>query len=343
MQPPNPTQLPYATSKSLRILGKIRVLDADFQVDEEPAYPPSGDGEHLFVHFEKTGLDTPVAVRNIARALECNPREASYAGLKDRHAVTSQWASFAGAQPEAALALELPGIRVLSASPHGHKLKTGHLRSNRFRIRIREPEGDVEQTRALLARLVEIGVPNYYGEQRFGTGQQNLTRARAWLVDGGRAPRDRFERKLLMSTWQSDLFNRWLSARVLAGELTRAVDGDLMRKEDSGGLFTTDDLVDAQARMDSWEISPTGPMFGIKMRWPQAEAEARERALFAESGITEDTLRAVKKCGEGARRPARIRPLDVEVGEEEGDLWVNFTLPKGAYATVVLRELMKPA
>lgn len=341
MQPSNPQELPYATAKSLRILGKIRVSDPDFRVDEIPAYDPVGEGGHLFVHFEKTGLDTPVAVRSLARALGCDPRASGYAGLKDRRAVTTQWASFEGADAAAISGLAVPGIRVLSAQPHRHKLKTGHLRGNRFRIRIRDPQGDAGLARELLSQLGEGGVPNYYGQQRFGTGGQNLTRAWAWLVDGGRAPRDRFERKLLMSTLQSEIFNRWLAARVAADELCRAIDGDLLRKEDTGGLFTTDDLQDAQRRMDAWELSATGPMFGAKMRWPVGEAAAREQALLTASGITMDTFNAARRHGEGARRVARVRPADATVDLEEGDLWLAFTLPKGAYATVVLRELMK--
>jgi tRNA pseudouridine13 synthase len=115
-----------------------------------------------------------------------------------------------------------------------------------------------------------------------------------------------------------------------------------MRKEDSGGLFVTEDLEDAQSRLDSWAISPTGPMFGVHMRWPAQEAERVERALWAELGLPDEALARVAKLAEGTRRVARIRPEALEIDAEGPDLLLAFTLPKGAYATVILRELTKP-
>jgi tRNA pseudouridine13 synthase len=148
--------------------------------------------------------------------------------------------------------------------------------------------------------------------------------------------------KLLVSAWQSDLFNRWLAARLQRAELARAIAGDLMRKEDSGGLFVAEDLEDAQSRVDAWAISPTGPMFGVDMRWPAQEAERLERALWAELGLLDDSLARVAKIAEGTRRVARIRPDALEIGADGADLTLAFSLPKGAYATVILRELQKP-
>src|SRR5262245_26533896 len=161
------TELPYATAKSLSARGKIRTVPEDFRVEELPAYPPSGQGEHVFVNFAKTRLTTQQAVERIPSTLGVDVRAAGVADQKDNIAVTSQWASFTGTTPEAARALELPGIRVLDASRHGNKLRTGHLRGNRFELRLRgTTRADIVSE--LMAQLSRCGVPNYYGEQRFG-------------------------------------------------------------------------------------------------------------------------------------------------------------------------------
>jgi tRNA pseudouridine13 synthase len=335
-------ELPYATVKSLRVLGKIRDQPQDFQVEEVPAYAPEGHGEHLFVRFQKTDLNTPEAVRRIAEALGVDAREAGWAGLKDRRAVTSQWASFHRADADAARKLALPGIEILEAARHPHKIRTGHLRSNRFVIRIREAQPHLAMAGQVLDQLTRHGTPNYYGEQRFGHDRSNLTRARAWLLEGGPPPRDRFQRKLIASTLQSEIFNRWLAARVRAGVLDRALPGDLMRKEDSGGLFVASDADEANERMQRWEISPTGPMLGAKMRWPEGDAERVERALCESWGLDATRLEQLRTLLPGTRRVARVRPTDVLLREYPEGIELAFTLPKGAYATVILRELLKP-
>ncbi len=334
-------ELPYATAKSLRTLGKLRAEPEDFRVDEVPAYLPGGQGEHLFVHFEKRALTTRDAVERLASALGASPRDAGFAGLKDKHAVTTQWASFAGADAQAALGLVLPGIRVLAAARHGNKLRTGHLRGNRFAIRIRGAGQDPSVARTILGELARIGAPNYYGEQRFGIAERNLSRARAWVLEGGRPPRDRFERKLLFSALQSALFNRWLGQRIDDGLYERVLVGDWLRKEDSGGMFLATEVPDAERRMRDWEISPTGPMFGAKLRWAEGDAGERDRAVLAAEGIDFETLAANAKYGEGTRRAARVRPGDFHVEVEPDALLVSFELPSGAYATMVLRELLK--
>jgi tRNA pseudouridine13 synthase len=336
-------QLPHATAKSLRVFGKVRQGAKDFQVDEIPAYVPDGRGDHLFVLFRKADLSTPEAVRRIAQALEVDAEQAGFAGLKDKHAITTQWASFFGASAERAAQISVPGIEVMQATPHPHKLRTGHLHGNRFRLRVRDvQEGAAAIARSVLDELEAHGSPNYFGEQRFGRSGENLARAQRWIVERGAAPRSRFDRKLMVSVWQSSWFNAWLAARMRDGSWRSAVHGDLMRKEDSGGLFTAEDLDDARARAERFEISTTGPIFGADMRWPTHEALASEHALLDASGVPTERLRELRKLAPGTRRVARIRPRDVRIDEEPGNLLIELTLPKGAYATVVLRELQKP-
>ena len=332
-------ELPYATAKSARTLGKIRCVDEDFVVDEVPAYPPAGHGGHLFVQFEKRGLTTREAVTHLANALGVNPRDAGVAGQKDKHAVTTQWASFERVTADAALRLEVPNVRVLAAEPHPHKLRTGHVRANRFELIIREAS-DLDAAREVIAQLQQDGVPNYYGEQRFGVGERNVARACAMLRGEARV-RDRFERKMLMSALQSSLFNRWLAQRVTERLYAQPVLGDLLRKEDTGGLFINQDNAEAQRRMEAWEVSATGPMFGASMRRAEAEAAVREQAIFDASGLTEEMFAAHAKAGEGTRRAARVRLTNCEVERVEVGLRIRFELPSGAYATTVLREVMK--
>jgi len=324
--------------------GRLRAAPEDFVVDEIPAYLPSGEGEHLFVRFEKRDLTTPEAVRRIAAAVGADARDAGWAGLKDRHAVTTQWASFARADRERALAAAVDGVRVLEAMRHGNKLRTGHLVGNAFTLRVRDvPRDRHGDASVVLERLARTGVPNYFGEQRFGVHGRNLARARAWLVDGGTAPRDRFERKLLVSVLQSSLFNEVAAARVRDGLLGRALDGDILRVEESGGLFISRDPEKDDPRVGSWELSPTGPMFGARMRAAEGATLARERAVLVASGLDDAKLERFRAWGEGTRRVLRVRPSELSVVAEGDDLVVAFALPKGAYATVVMRELLGPA
>jgi tRNA pseudouridine13 synthase len=335
--------LPYATSHIAPISAEIRRVPEDFCVDEIPAYAPSGAGPHLYVRFEKRGLTTPEAIGRLARALGADPRTAGVAGLKDRHAVTSQWASFETPATPAPESIVAEGVRVLEVSRHAHKLRTGHLRGNRFSLRLRAvPPGRVDDVRRVVEALARDGIPNYYGEQRFGIANRNVDLARAWIVGGGRPPRDPFRRKLLVSALQAELFNTVLAERLANGLLATAIDGDLLRKEDTGGLYLESDLDVARARVEAWESSPTGPMFGARMRAPKGHAWERERRVLAAAGLDETHLERFARDGRGTRRVLRYRPAEVAVEVEAPDVVrLRLVLPKGAYATIVLREITK--
>ncbi|MEJ7735382.1 MAG: tRNA pseudouridine(13) synthase TruD, partial [Polyangiaceae bacterium] len=271
----------------------IRSEPADFVVVELPAYAPSGRGEHLYVTFRKTGRTTPDAVRDIARALDLDARSAGWAGMKDRHAVTTQTVSFLlplGRDPAEALGLSLPGIEILEATRHDNRLKPGHLEGNRFQIRLRGLEaGAAEAVRARLEGLARTGVPNAFGPQRFGRDGDNPARALDWLAGRAPGPRDKNARRLLMSALQSWMFNRVVEARVADGTWATVLEGDVAKKHDSGGLFTVSaaDLDDAVARATAGALSATGPMFGVKMRWPEgAPLALEERVLEQALGVT---------------------------------------------------------
>jgi tRNA pseudouridine13 synthase len=160
---------PYLTADLPGVGGRIKAQAADFYVVELPLYLACGEGEHTYARIQKTGLSTFEAVRRISRALGIDPRQAGYAGLKDAHAVTVQWLSLGDVPPARVERLDLPGIQILAVDRHTNKLRVGHLSGNRFKIRVRDvPEASLPAAQAILDRLVAHGVPNYYGEQRFG-------------------------------------------------------------------------------------------------------------------------------------------------------------------------------
>ncbi|HZJ54653.1 MAG TPA: tRNA pseudouridine(13) synthase TruD [Myxococcaceae bacterium] len=321
--------------------GILRSSPDDFEVEEIPAYAPSGEGEHLFLWIEKVGLDTPEAAFRVASTLGLRLGEVSWAGLKDRVARTRQWLSVpARTEPALGDLASTPELRLLSHARHGNKLRVGHLRGNRFRIRIREAERP-DAAGPVMERLVAEGLPNAFGEQRFGRGDTAF-RGRA-LVHGERLPArpNAFERKLYVSAYQALLFNRILEARLRDGALRRALPGDLMRKTDSGGLFVCREPEVDQGRVERGEIVATGPIFGWKMQRPEGESEVAEQAVLAAEGLTLDSFRRLGGIAEGTRRPFAVPVADARWSADGSTVELSFTLPAGSYATVLLDEVMK--
>jgi tRNA pseudouridine13 synthase len=339
-------ELPYLTADLPGTGGRLRVENDDFFVDEEPAYAAAGTGDHVFARIEKRGLATMQAVEQLARALGCATRDIGVAGMKDRHAVTRQWISLPPpVTPEAVSALVLQDVRVLEIARHPHKLRTGHVRANRFRLRVREVgAGAAELARATLGRLARApGAPNWYGEQRFGRDGDNAARGRAIVLGEQSPPRDRKLARLLVSALQSELFNAWLVARMGDGLFARVIAGDILHKA-GGGQFSCEDPLTDEARQLAGELVATGPMFGDRMRRPPeaSPAAAREDAILAAAGLARESFAAVRPLAEGTRRDAAIAVRDPEVHElDAGAIEVTFTLPGGAYATAVMREVMK--
>jgi tRNA pseudouridine13 synthase len=321
--------------------GALRASDDDFRVDEIASYEPCGEGEHTYLRFEKRDMTTPYALAQIARSLKIQARDIGYAGMKDRHAVTTQTVSLPRVEPERAAALDIPGLRVLSVARHRNKLRTGHLRGNRFALRVRDVPGGVDAALARARYIAEIirgaGVPNYFGEQRFGREGDNAARARSWLSGGNEGPRDPQQRRFLVSALQSELFNAWLGARVRDGLLDAHVEGDLAARGASGRPWAIS-AEDAALLYASNAASPTGPMFGRSMERPTGEADAREEAVLAAASLDRAFFDRIGPLAEGTRRPARVFVEGLEVHAEGDALRFCFTLAPGAYATVVMRE-----
>jgi tRNA pseudouridine13 synthase len=325
---------------------RIKASPDDFVVEEIPVYEPSGAGEHLFVRFEKRGLTTDDAVRTIARAMDVDLRAVGVAGLKDKVAVTTQWISLPAPAKDATIearaqALALDGIRLLDARRHGNKLKTGHLRGNRFEIVVRglAPEA-YDGVVATLERIGREGAPNFFGAQRFGVRGDTAERARAWLTGKARAPGDPRKRRFEFSALQSAIFNAVLEARVADGTWNVPQLGDVLKKEESGGLFVCTDVQADRERASRGEVCPTGPIAGVKTKRPEGDMAALEDRIAAPWLEGVDLERA-RSLGEGTRRPLRLRVNGLSVREvmdreQTKGCKVCFVLPKGSYATTVL-------
>jgi tRNA pseudouridine13 synthase len=352
--------------------GLHKTTPEDFVVDELPAYAPSGEGAHTFLRIEKRALTTADAVTRLCRALAVSPRDAGVAGQKDRQALSRQWISLPGVDPARALLVAVEGVRVLEAARHGHKLRTGHLRANRFTLTVRGVGDDaLSRARTILTQLEARGLPNYFGAQRFGARGDNAIRGKE-LIDlshgpshgpsrgpghepsQGPPPRTTrrlgaTERRMLVSAYQAELFNRYLDARIDDGLERAVLGGDVVKKTDSGGLFTVDDTPDArrdaQARLEARALVVTGPIFGHKVLSPPegTAAHAREQTLLAAESLDADAWKTLGKLAEGTRRPLLVAVDTPSVREAEGGqaLVLEFTLPSGSYATVLLKEITK--
>lgn len=335
--------IPLLTAELPGTSGLTRVAEEDFRVEELPLYEPSGAGEHLYLTVEKTGRTTQEVVRELAKALGARERDVGTAGIKDKRGVTVQRISVTTKTPEAeALKLAGPGFRVLAAARHGNKLRPGHLRGNRFRIVVRGVVPDaLARAQAICERLRATGAANLFGPQRFGKYGDNAALGRAILARE-KTVRDRFLRRMALSALQSELFNRCLALRISDGLFDAAIDGDVLKKRATGGLFVCEDPAADSPRVKGAEIDPAGPLPGHSIFAARGEALRRELFVLEEAHVDPASFAAGGGEMEGARRPYRIPVDDLAVEAPGPDaLALTFALPKGSYALAVLREILK--
>ncbi|MEN8261295.1 MAG: tRNA pseudouridine(13) synthase TruD [Pseudomonadota bacterium] len=322
--------------------GAIRSTAEDFVVDEELGFDLTGEGEHVFVRIKKRGENTEFLARRLARYAGVTPRDVSYAGLKDRHAVTTQWFS-----------VHLPGrpdpqwsgfadesFRVLKAKRHNRKLRRGALSGNTFRIVVRDVKINWDCFEETLGAIADGGVPNYFGEQRFGRNGGNITQA-IDLLSGRLKLRDRHKQGLLLSAARAHLFNEVLSERVEAGSWNTALPGDTFAFDRSNRYFRTEALDQhILERVAGMEIHPTGPLWGAG----PLEVSGEGRRLESEIAARHPELSGgLERFGvDMARRTLRVRAdgLNWDLASD-GSLALSFSLAAGAYATTLLRELMR--
>ncbi len=343
------SELPYLTNEVPGIGGSLRRAPEDFEVEEIPEYLPSGEGDFLYLWVEKTGLSAEQLTSHLARELGIAHQDVGMAGMKDRHAVTRQQVSVPRRCAERVESFRHESIRILTAKPHRNKLRPGHLKGNRFNILVRDVAADAEVNAApLRERIAQSGCPNFFGEQRFGHEDQTLTLGFALLrgeSDPYRIPKARrkFLLRLALSAAQSALFNHALTERMADGLLGTAIVGDVMQVAASGGIFTVEDALTEQPRLERGEINLTGPIYGPKMIPTRGEVAERESRVLTAHAIEPSMFEAWKNLTPGTRRPYVIRPGELTVVSEPEGMRFRFTLPAGAYATVLLREFMKVA
>jgi tRNA pseudouridine13 synthase len=332
---------PLLTSDLPGIGGKIKTIPEDFEVEEIPAYEPSGQGGFLYLWMEKRDMGAEFFTRQIARRLDIPIGEVGTAGLKDRRAVTRQMVSVP-ANIEARLSqLDGDGIKVLRVGRHTNKLRPGHLHGNHFRILVREPAN--VDARTIIDRLRQHGLPNYYGPQRFGQNSKTLQMGLA-LLQGeqtAKSIRNPFLKKLALSAAQSALFNHSLALRFHDGLLRRVLPGDVMCKIPFGGMFVAIDAEAEQKRFVAREIVTAGPIFGRKTFAAAQEAAQREKATLTAFELTESSFNGFGKLLQGTRRHNLVYVDDLAAGAEAEGLRLTFSLPAGSYATVLLREFVK--
>jgi tRNA pseudouridine13 synthase len=332
----------------------------DFVVDEIPLYDFSGEGEHLILHVRKKNLSTMELVSILAKYLGIKNKEIGYAGLKDKHAMTKQYISVHKKYEDVLDRFEHESIKILSKTYHNNKIRIGHLSANRFYIRLKKVNAtDAKKIDEALKNISEQGMPNFFGYQRFGVDGNNHIDGEK-IAKGEKKERNVKVRKLLISAYQSHLFNLWLSRRLEINSLVasfssselenllnvpkveidklksqehpfKLIEGDIMEHYPYGKLFEYDQSEHDIQRFNSRDISVTGLLCGKKARVANGLARVIEKDY-------DDDINA-----DGTRRYAWVYPTDIEgrFNAQEAQYELNFTLPKGSYATVLIEEIAK--
>lgn len=335
------TGFPYAHGGP-PLRGRMRASPEDFEVDEELGFDADGSGEHAWLHIEKRGANTEWVARQLGLAAGVAPMAVGFSGLKDRHALTRQTFSvhLPGRVDPDWHALEIEGVRILAASRHSRKLKRGVHRGNRFRIRLCELQGDREAAQQRIGQIVRSGVPNYFGEQRFGRNGENLRSAHAMFA-GARMGRS--QRGFALSAARAHLFNLLLARRVEQGNWDQALDGEVWMLAGTHSIFGPQALdEDVRQRLLNHDIDPTGPLWGSGVLRSTGEVASLERAVaqvessLAE-GLTANDLRQ-------ERRSLRLHAAAFNhEWMDDGSLVLGFSLSSGSFATALLREICATA
>jgi tRNA pseudouridine13 synthase len=319
--------------------GKIRVRIEDFRVEEIPLITPANQGSHLWLEIEKRGANTDWIARQLASQAGVSGRDIGYAGMKDRHGVTRQWFSIAlqEARDSDWESWNLPDATILKTHLHSRKLKRGALRGNRFRLVVRNLDGESGPLPGRLLRVSRHGVPNYFGPQRFGHGGLNVARGAHWLQHRGRLPRNK--KSIYLSAVRSFLFNEVLARRVEKSCWNQLLDGDIASLDGSHSTFPCE-LPDSELdrRCNEFDLHPSGPLpGGGGARVERSAALIEQAVLDAHEAMVEGLERAGIKM---ARRSLRLLPKAMHWEISGTDLSLEFELPPGGYATSVLRELV---
>ncbi|WP_341503270.1 tRNA pseudouridine(13) synthase TruD [Gallaecimonas sp. GXIMD4217] len=327
----------YAHGKP-KAKGVIRSQWQDFVVTEELGFELSGEGEHLWVEIEKQGLNSQDVIRLLAKAAGIPQRQVGHSGLKDKHGVTRQWLSLwlpGKAAPDLS-GLESEQLRILQVHKHNRKLRPGSHRANGFILKVREL-ADAEALAERLALIQAQGVPNYFGEQRFGFDNHNLELFRQ-LVDG--QPMRKNRQSMAISAARSWLFNQVVSRRIEQGLHRTVRPGDCLMLAGSRSRFVAkaEELAELQRRLAERDLNLSAPLWGQGEPGAEGEAADWERQALADQAEFMAGLEAIG--ADMDRRPLWLYPADMNWQLAGDELQLSFSLPSGAFATSVLRELV---
>jgi len=387
---------PFLTDPGLKLSGQFKSKPEDFIVEEIPLYLPVGSGEHLYLFIEKIGITTDQLIQRVMKHLQISIKRIGYAGKKDKIGITRQWISISNVKKAEVEKLQVPGIKIIKMEFHKNKLRLGHLHGNRFQIIIRNVPGNSETiTITILTRLATIGIPNYFGHQRFGMHGDNALIGSAilqsnWkeaflLILGINSPIEKdncFPDDMLHKMMNSNISNNsrsaaqvllkykgkleeagkrlpkhitlfylnalqsyWFNASLVRRlpDINKIWRGDLAYLHKNGAVFKVEDESAEQRRVDKFEISPSGPLWGHKMILPNERELLLEKEVLQEVGVEPLQLNhSMQRLRlEGQRRSYRVPLMNYSFKQENTDLFLKFDLPSGSYATSVVRELMK--
>jgi tRNA pseudouridine13 synthase len=321
--------------------GIIRARPEDFVVDERLDFELSGAGEHVWLRLRKRATNTEYLARALARIAGVPVRDVGYAGLKDRHAVTSQWFSvhLPGRQVEDWKSGLPDGVELIEARRHARKLQRGALAGNHFTITVRDCAGNPGDLSRRIAEIARDGVPNYFGEQRFGRDAANVAHARA-MLEGTELVRDRHRRSMYLSAARAFLFNEVLARRVTDGTWRQLLDGEAVMLAGSRSFFTAETIDDVlRERLARHDVHSSGPLWGSGELPTGGGVRALEEEVVAPypeltRGLAAEGLRQ-------ERRALRLLPQALTAHWRDATtLALGFALPAGSYATTLLRELV---
>lgn len=321
--------------------GLIKANPEDFVVIEDLGFGPDGDGEHLLLRILKNGCNTRFVADALAKFLKVHAREVSFAGQKDKHAVTEQWfcVRLPGKEMPDMSAFQLEGCQVLEYARHRRKLRLGALKGNSFTLVLRDVS-DRDELEQRLNAILHRGVPNYFGSQRFGIAGNNLHQALRWAQSN--APiRDRNKRSFYLSAARSAMFNQVVSERLKKPDFNQVIDGDALQLAGRGSWFVAkpEELPELQQRVDDGELLITAPLPGDGAWGTQnAALEFEQRCVEQETDL-QGLL--VRERVEAARRAMLVMPKELSWNWwDDVTVELNFWLPAGSFATSVVRELM---
>ncbi|NHB93086.1 tRNA pseudouridine(13) synthase TruD [Photorhabdus cinerea] len=322
--------------------GILKASPEDFIVYEDLGFSPDGEGEHLMVHIRKTGCNTQFVADNLARFAGVSSKSVSYAGLKDRNAVTEQWfcLHLPGKQNPDFASFQLEGCEVLATDRQKRKLRIGALKGNSFTLILREISHH-QFVENRLQLIQQGGVPNYFGEQRFGRDGQNLVQAQRWANNEIRV-RERNKRSFYLSASRSAMFNTVASARILRDQQRQVINGDALQLTGRGSWFVANEaeLPELQQRVIDGELQITAPLPGDGELGTQYQSAAFERqCLQPYQSLWELVKRERVDC---SRRAILVQPQNLSwEWLDNGTVKISFWLPAGSFATSVVREIIK--